>query len=140
MALLDVVFRVLNKAGDGFIEPRREDGHGSSEGNRTFVSGDKDLLRVTGAASIAPNATTTVLSHLAPVKQRVHTVVVSGDGDAVVSVVKDSIKQDETRLSVVKQRDTVMLNLGLEAGSRIDVTVKCEARSTSNFFVVLVYE
>lgn len=30
MALLDVVFRLLNKAGDGFIEPRREDGHGSA--------------------------------------------------------------------------------------------------------------
>lgn len=30
MALLDVVFRLLDKAGTGFLEPRREDGHGSA--------------------------------------------------------------------------------------------------------------
>lgn len=140
MSLFDVVYRPLNKQGTEFVDLRREDGHGSSETSRTHVSGDKDLLRVTGSAAIAPNATTTVLSHLAPVKQRARAVVVSGDGDAVVSVLKDSIKQDETRLSVVKQRDSLILDLGLAAGSRIDVTVKCEARATSNFFVALVYE
>lgn len=30
MSLMKVVFRMLDKAGTGFIEPRREDGHGSS--------------------------------------------------------------------------------------------------------------
>jgi len=37
MSLLDVVFRSLNKDGDGFIEPRREDGHGASQAAPTFV-------------------------------------------------------------------------------------------------------
>jgi hypothetical protein len=140
MSLFDVVYRPLNKQGTDFVDIRREDGHGSTEASRTHVSGDKDLLRVTGSAVIAPNATSTVLSHIATAKQRAHAVIVSGDGDAVVSVIKDSVKQDETRLSVVKQRDSLALGLGLAAGSRIDVTVKCEARATSNFFVVLVYE
>lgn len=40
MALLDVVFRLLNKAGDDFIEARREDGHGSSVANPTHVTLD----------------------------------------------------------------------------------------------------
>jgi len=37
MALLDVVFRALNKAGDAFVELRREDGHGSSAGTPSHV-------------------------------------------------------------------------------------------------------
>lgn len=39
MALFDVVNRLLNKAGDAFVEPRREDGHGSSAVNPTHVTG-----------------------------------------------------------------------------------------------------
>ena len=38
MATFDVVFRVLNKLGTGFIEPRREDGHGSSDLNPSFTA------------------------------------------------------------------------------------------------------
>lgn len=46
MALLDVVFRVLDKAGVSFIEPRREDGHGSSDTMPTFTadSGENEYL------------------------------------------------------------------------------------------------
>ena len=40
MSLFQVVQRVLNKAGNAFIEPRREDGHGSTELNPTHVTGD----------------------------------------------------------------------------------------------------
>ena len=38
MALLDVVFRLLDKSGASFVEPRREDGHGSSAGTPTHVT------------------------------------------------------------------------------------------------------
>lgn len=38
MALLDVVFRLLDKTGTGFIEPRREDGHGSLVTAPSFTS------------------------------------------------------------------------------------------------------
>lgn len=37
MAFLDVVFRALNKAGDAFVELRREDGHGSTAVAPTHV-------------------------------------------------------------------------------------------------------
>lgn len=37
MAFLDVVFRVLDKAGVSFIEPRREDGHGSNSASPSHV-------------------------------------------------------------------------------------------------------
>lgn len=34
---MNVVFRILDKIGDAFIEPRREDGHGSANDNRSYV-------------------------------------------------------------------------------------------------------
>lgn len=37
MSILSVVFRVLDKAGAVFIEPRREDGHGSAAGTPSFA-------------------------------------------------------------------------------------------------------
>lgn len=37
MSLLSVVFRMLDKAGTGFVEPRREDGHGSSAENLSHM-------------------------------------------------------------------------------------------------------
>ena len=40
MSFLDVVFRALNKAGDEFIEARREDGHGSAPATPTHVNID----------------------------------------------------------------------------------------------------
>lgn len=55
MSLLSVVFRVLDKAGAAFIEPRREDGHGSAANNRSFVrddySGGQILADQTAGAS-----------------------------------------------------------------------------------------
>lgn len=36
MATKDIVFRMLNKAANAFIEPRREDGHGSAVGSPSF--------------------------------------------------------------------------------------------------------
>lgn len=49
MALLDVVFRVLDKAGASFIEPRREDGHGSTDLDPTHTadSGETEYLHAT---------------------------------------------------------------------------------------------
>ena len=38
MTWMNVVFRALDRAGAVFIEPRREDGHGSSAANPTFVT------------------------------------------------------------------------------------------------------
>ena len=38
MNLFNVVFRFLNKAGDKFVEPRSEDGHGSTADNPSFVN------------------------------------------------------------------------------------------------------
>ena len=38
MTWMNVVFRALDRAGSVFIEPRREDGHGSSAANPTFVT------------------------------------------------------------------------------------------------------
>lgn len=46
MALLDVVFRALNKAGDAFIEMRREDGHGSDSSTPTHVTLDSEEVTV----------------------------------------------------------------------------------------------
>jgi hypothetical protein len=43
MSLLQTVFRALNKAGDSFVEPRTNDGHGSSSADQTFVRDDYDL-------------------------------------------------------------------------------------------------
>jgi len=40
MALLDVVFRMLDKAGTAFVEPRAEDGHGSAAVSPSFVRDD----------------------------------------------------------------------------------------------------
>lgn len=37
MSLFAVVQRILNKAGNAFIEPRREDGHGSAADNASFT-------------------------------------------------------------------------------------------------------
>lgn len=56
MALLDVVFRVLDKAGSAFIEPRREDGHGSSAVTPTFV--DTGLNQPTTPADTQPISAT----------------------------------------------------------------------------------
>lgn len=46
MSLFTVVQRLLDKAGTGFIEPRREDGHGSSANAPTNVadSGEREYL------------------------------------------------------------------------------------------------
>lgn len=38
MSLLNVVFRMLNKAGLAFVEPRAEDGHGSEVANPSFAN------------------------------------------------------------------------------------------------------
>ena len=38
MNLFNVVFRFLNKAGDKFVEPRSEDGHGSTADKPSFVN------------------------------------------------------------------------------------------------------
>lgn len=43
MALLDVVFRMLDKAGAAFVEPRQEDGHGSAAATPTHVRDDYAL-------------------------------------------------------------------------------------------------
>ncbi|MEK6788522.1 MAG: hypothetical protein AABY68_06185 [Pseudomonadota bacterium] len=45
MSLFSVVFRALNKAATDFIEPRREDGHGSAVDTPTFV--DTGLIQPT---------------------------------------------------------------------------------------------
>lgn len=44
----NVLFRIPNKAANAFIEPRREDGHGSASNNRSFVADDyaQDILTV----------------------------------------------------------------------------------------------
>jgi hypothetical protein len=46
MSLFDVVFRALNKAGNDFVEVRREDGHGSTSANPTHVDIEADILPV----------------------------------------------------------------------------------------------
>lgn len=38
MSWLNVVFRPLNRIGDAFVEMRKEDGHGSSAVNPTYVT------------------------------------------------------------------------------------------------------
>lgn len=54
MSLMTIVFRMLNKAGNAFIEPRREDGHGSAENNRSFVdTGLQQPTRPTDTQSVA---------------------------------------------------------------------------------------
>lgn len=57
MSLLSVVFRMLDKAGTGFIEPRREDGHGSHAGNLSHMqphNTPEDPLYVAGSLSVTP--------------------------------------------------------------------------------------
>jgi hypothetical protein len=46
MALLDVVFRLLNKSGNDFVEPRREDGHGSSTSTPSYVQVASEFARI----------------------------------------------------------------------------------------------
>ena len=53
MSWMQVVFRALNKAGTEFVEPRREDGHGSTAASPTNVadSGEREYTHVTATVS-----------------------------------------------------------------------------------------
>lgn len=59
MSLLSVVMRVMNRAGDAFIEPRREDGHGSTPDapTNTADSGEREYTHVVATASAAGDTT-----------------------------------------------------------------------------------
>lgn len=59
MGLLDVVFRVLSKDGDAFIEPRREDGHGATAALPTNVadSGERDYSHTVATVTASGNTT-----------------------------------------------------------------------------------
>lgn len=48
MSLFSVVMRVLDKAGTGFIEMRREDGHGSDSSTPTYVELDSAQVQTDG--------------------------------------------------------------------------------------------
>lgn len=55
MSMMKIVFRMLDKAGLGFIEPRREDGHGSAPENPSYTkdSTDSEYLRFAGSVNNA---------------------------------------------------------------------------------------
>lgn len=59
MSLFPVVQRLLDKAGTAFIEPRREDGHGSSALTPTFV--DTGITQPTTPADTQPVSGTVAL-------------------------------------------------------------------------------
>lgn len=72
MSLFTVVQRLLDKAGTSFIEPRREDGHGSSALAPTFV--DTGLTQPTTPADTQPVSGTVALD--APTLAALETVQV----------------------------------------------------------------
>lgn len=87
MALRDIVFRVLDKAGVAFIEPRREDGHGSAIGTPSFISAaeilptsDSTDVEWISRATTVTNAGDTVIYTPAPGKRiRLHWIYAIND-------------------------------------------------------------
>lgn len=87
MALLDVVFRVLDKAGASFIEPRREDGHGSAALDPTFVaaaqtfptSDSTDTEWIPVATTVVNAGETTLYTPAAGKRVRLHWIYAIND-------------------------------------------------------------
>lgn len=71
MALLDVVFRLLNRAGDDFIEARREDGHGSTALTPTHVSLPSNQVQTDGLTDAQLRAAPVPVDVMFPATQQV---------------------------------------------------------------------
>lgn len=85
MSVFNVVFRVLDKLGTSFIEPRREDGHGSDRLTPSFV--DSQDIYTTGQtlADQTANGSALSFSFTSPVNL-VYILVKSSTGTAVARV------------------------------------------------------
>lgn len=110
---------------------------------RAIVDDSSDILntyqRYITTASIIPGMTQTVMTFLPAEDAYLRSVVVSGNGDAHVSVFADGLEIDRSILNRNQPRLDMYLGYGLEAGKEFEVTIKCEGMGTSDYFISLLH-
>ena len=95
MPTFDVCYRALDKAGESFIEQRREDGHGSEESNPTHVT---NVTTDTILGEVSTNPTeNTLLGRLKDIHEAVDGLEISVDN---IDVNTDEL---ETKIDELKQ-------------------------------------
>lgn len=86
MSFMDVVFRVLDKAGTAFIEPRREDGHGSTATNPTNVADSAEREYTHVVATVTAAGSTTIYTPASGKRVRVRWIYAINDPTAGTAV------------------------------------------------------
>jgi hypothetical protein len=134
MALLDVVFRMLDKAGDTFIEPRREDGHGATAALPTNVadSGEREYTHV--VATVTASGATTVYTPATGKRVRLRWAYAINDPSSDTSpLIKVLLGAEEKyRVFALSKRQVVTgpvdgaLIIDLSAAAQVAVTVLLE--------------
>lgn len=134
MATLDVVFRILNKLGTGFIEPRREDGHGSMESLPSHIadSGEREYTHV--VATVSAIGDTTIYTPAAGKRIRIRWIYAINDPTAETpTLIKVLLGgQEKYRVYAISKRQMVTgpvdgaLVINLSALGAVAVTVLLE--------------
>lgn len=137
MALLDVVFRVLNKAATAFIEPRIEDGHGSAVASPSYgeiVTGGA----VVGAANpLAVNVSNPVFVQTNDYVSTANSTTTPLSGGATFTGAWENIL-NYADISITVNSDSIATSAGLRIdfstdGVNIDRSIQIDIQTGGDF-------
>lgn len=100
----------------------------------------ENYTRVTGLNTISTNTTEDLISYTDTVARHLRSVVVSGNGNAIVSIYVDNDKKDQAIINRQNPRVELFLGYALAENTTFRVAVECLALGDSDFFGTLLYK